>query len=61
MNIKFSTYGKPDIIKTKEEAETLLRSMFDDDRVDLLLLNVLSNRPMVVTVKGVTVKIEQVN
>ncbi len=61
MSIKFSTYGKPDIIKTKEDAETFLRSVMDDDRVDLILLNVLANRPMTVTVKNTTLKIEQVD
>ena len=61
MSINFSTYGKPDIIKTKEDAETFLRSVMDDDRVDLILLNVLANRPMTVTVKNTTLKIEQVD
>ena len=60
MSIKFSTYGKPDIIKTKEDAEKLLRRGMDDSRVDLILLNVMAGRPMVFTKDGVTVKLEAV-
>ena len=46
MHISFSTAGKPAIIMTKEAAEKVLRKHMDDTRVDLLLMNVLSGRPM---------------
>ena len=61
MNIKFSTYGKTPIILSKEDAEKRLRSKLEDSRVDLLLLNVMAGRPMVLTMNGVTVKIEAVD
>lgn len=60
MKIKFSTYGQTPRIITKEDAEKMLRNVFEDSRVDLLLLNVLSHRPMIVNIKGTTIKIEAV-
>lgn len=61
MKIKFTTYGKPPVILPKEDAEKMMRNAMPDDRVDLLLLNVLAGRAMQVGMKGIVFKMEAIN
>lgn len=52
--LTFVAYGHRPVTVTKEEGEKLLRKKMADDRVDLILLNVLAGRPMTFVVNGTT-------
>ncbi len=61
MNIQFRTYCKPVVVMPKLEAEAMLRNALkNDDRVDLILMNVMAHRPMNVHIRGVDVIISLV-
>lgn len=60
MKIKVSTPGWRDLIKTKEELETTLRKGMEDNRVDLILLNLDTKGKTTFSHRDTTITLEVV-
>jgi hypothetical protein len=61
MKIEISTEGKPTLIKTKLELESIMRSGMDDTRVDLVLLVLEAKGFTSFTHKGVVINVKRID
>lgn len=60
MKIKFTSEGQLPAILSKEKAEAMMRRTMDDDRVDLILMRVMTGTPVTLSKNNLIVTISLV-